>query len=88
MDTTTTTNSHDLDVDRSAIADAHARWVFGWERNPGDAPFRFGEILGDLSDMDGTGRFYDDFDAEHRIATTPREYGAIGEPNFLEEAGK
>ena len=68
---------------RRIIGDLHTRWLFGWERNEGDAPFNFRQVFGDLYDFDADDvRLYDDFDSEKRVATTPAAYGAIWEPNF------
>ncbi|GLY15489.1 hypothetical protein Kisp01_25040 [Kineosporia sp. NBRC 101677] len=65
------------------IAELHTRWVFGWERNSGDVPFDFPRIFGDLYDFGGEGvRLYDDFDPQHRVATTAAEYGQNFTPAF------
>lgn len=82
------TESHNVSIDhrqadRDSIADLHTRWLFGWERDPAAAPFEFREVFAEFYDFDGAGgRFYDDFDSEHRVADTPDGYGAIWQPNF------
>lgn len=63
------------------VAGLHRDWVFGWERNLGDAPFSFRERLGSFYDWSFEGvMLYDDFDPEHRVAQSPAEYGEIFEP--------
>ncbi len=65
------------------IADLHDRWVFGWERAEGDAPFDFQRSLGEFYDVSSPDvRLYDDFDPEQRVATTAAGYGSIWEPPF------
>ncbi|MFD4636077.1 nuclear transport factor 2 family protein [Lentzea sp. NPDC058436] len=66
------------------IAELHERWVFGWDRRAGDAPFDFRRVLGEFYDWESDLRLYDDFDPEHRVATTAAAYGAIWEPAFRE----
>lgn len=67
------------------IADRHVRWVFGWDRRAGDAPFGFRRVFGEFYDFDSAElRLYDDFDPEHRVATTAAAYGEIWEPAFRE----
>ncbi|GAB6903059.1 hypothetical protein [Kineosporia succinea] len=69
--------------DADEIAELHTRWVFGWERNPGDDPFDFPGTFGDLYDFAGQNvRLYDDFDPRRRVATTAAEYGANFTPAF------
>jgi len=69
--------------DERLIADLHVRWVFGWERNEGDAPFDFRCTFGELYDFDSPDlRLYDNFDPEQRVATTATGYGSIWEPQF------
>ncbi|MEU5640728.1 nuclear transport factor 2 family protein [Streptomyces milbemycinicus] len=69
--------------DERLIADLHGRWVFGWERNEGDAPFDFRRTFGEFYDFDSTDlRLYDDFDPEQRVAATATGYGSIWEPHF------
>jgi ketosteroid isomerase-like protein len=65
------------------VAAAHVQWVWGWERQDGDGRFSFGETFERFYDWsyDQT-LLYDDFDPEHRVATSPAEYGAIWEPSF------
>ncbi|MFD0305751.1 YybH family protein [Streptomyces sp. NPDC127119] len=71
--------------DEQAIAELHSRWVFGWERDDGDAPFDFRRTFGEFYDFDSPDvRLYDDFDAEQRVATTAARYGSIWEPAFRE----
>lgn len=76
MNTTTST------TDQAAVAAAHTRWLFGWERAEGGEPFSFDDEFADLYDFAAVGRFYDDFDPEHRVARRAADYGAIWEPNF------
>ncbi|SES07433.1 SnoaL-like domain-containing protein [Lentzea xinjiangensis] len=65
------------------IADLHRRWVFGWDRREGDAPFDFRRTFGEFYDFDSPDvRLYDDFDPEQRVATTAAGYGSIWEPAF------
>ncbi len=74
-------NMNDIEV----IADQHRRWVFGWERDPGQEPFHFPRIFGDFYDFAGADvRLYDDFDPQHRVATSAAEYGEIFTPAFNE----
>ncbi|WP_394618659.1 nuclear transport factor 2 family protein [Lentzea sp. JNUCC 0626] len=69
--------------DVRAIQDLHTRWVFGWDRRAGDEPFDFGSTFGEFYDLSSPDvRLYDDFDPEHRVATTADGYGAIWEPVF------
>ncbi|TMU98626.1 nuclear transport factor 2 family protein [Streptomyces sp. DASNCL29] len=69
--------------DEQLIADLHGRWVFGWERDEGDAPFDFRRVFGEFYDFGSSDvRLYDDFDPEQRVATTATEYGSIWEPAF------
>ncbi|ANZ40374.1 hypothetical protein BBK82_34480 [Lentzea guizhouensis] len=69
--------------DGNVIADLHERWVFGWDRREGDAPFDFRRTFGEFYDFGSPEvRLYDDFDPEHRVAATPDAYGAIWEPAF------
>lgn len=69
--------------DERLIADLHGRWVFGWERNEGDAPFDFQRIFGEFYDFDSADlSLYDDFDPEQRVAATATGYGSIWEPHF------
>lgn len=71
--------------DEQLIADLHSRWVFGWERDEGDAPFDFRRTFGEFYDFSSPDvRLYDDFDPEQRVATTAVGYGAIWEPVFQE----
>ncbi|GAB3261814.1 Cif family virulence factor [Kineosporia babensis] len=65
------------------VADLHSRWVFGWERNEGDPPFDFPATFGDFYDFAGSGvRLYDDYDPQHRVATSAAGYGEIFTPAF------
>ncbi|HUQ55585.1 nuclear transport factor 2 family protein [Lentzea sp.] len=65
------------------IADLHERWVFGWDRREGDEPFGFRRVFGEFYDFGSADlRLYDDFDPEHRVATTAAGYGSIWEPAF------
>lgn len=65
------------------IADLHGRWVFGWERDEGDAPFDFRRTFGEFYDLGSPdARLYDDFDPEQRVATGAAGYGSIWEPGF------
>ncbi|MFC9428871.1 YybH family protein [Streptomyces sp. NPDC056987] len=65
------------------IADLHHRWVFGWERDKGDAPFDFRRTFGEFYDFNSPDvRLYDDFDPAQRVATTAAGYGSIWEPAF------
>jgi ketosteroid isomerase-like protein len=74
---------HDRNADRDAIAELHTRWLFGWDREPSAPPFEFRRTFADFYDFDGAGgRFYDDFDPEHRVADSPDGYGAIWQPTF------
>src|SRR4051812_22479934 len=69
--------------DEQVIADLHRRWVFGWERDEGDAPFDFRRTFGGFYDFGSADvRLYDDFDPGHRVATTAAEYGSMWEPAF------
>ena len=71
--------------DEQVIADKHVRWVFGWDRRAGDAPFGFRRVFGEFYDFGSADlRLYDDFDPEHRVATTAAAYGEIWEPAFRE----
>ncbi|GGS53230.1 hypothetical protein GCM10010270_24310 [Streptomyces violaceus] len=50
------------------IADLHGRWVFGWERDEGDAPFGFRRTFGEFYDFSSPDvRLCDDFDPEQRV---------------------
>jgi ketosteroid isomerase-like protein len=72
-------------TDEQVIAELHDRWVFGWDRREGDAPFEFRRVFGEFYDFDSTDlRLYDDFDPGHRVAATAAAYGAIWEPAFRE----
>jgi ketosteroid isomerase-like protein len=69
--------------DEQVIADLHSRWMFGWERNEGDAPFDFRRTFDEFYDFSSADvRLYDDFDPEQRVAKTAAGYGSIWEPNF------
>ncbi|MFJ9585608.1 YybH family protein [Streptomyces acidicola] len=69
--------------DEQLITDLHSRWVFGWERNEGDAPFDFRRTFDGFYDFSSPDvRLYDDFDPEQRAATTAAGYGSIWEPSF------
>lgn len=69
--------------DTETITDLHHRWVFGWEREEGDPPFDFPRTFAGFYDSDGTDvRLYDDFDPQHRVATTAAEYGQNFTPAF------
>ncbi|MEV6235764.1 nuclear transport factor 2 family protein [Lentzea sp. NPDC051838] len=69
--------------DQQVIMDLHSRWVFGWDRREGDAPFDFSGTFGEFYDFSSPDvRLYDDFDPEHRVATTAAGYGSIWEPAF------
>jgi hypothetical protein len=51
--------------DERTTSDLHTRWLFGWERNDGDAPFDFRRVFGELyDDASQDVRLYDDFDAQ------------------------
>lgn len=70
-----------VEIGEETVAGLHHDWVFGWERNEGDAPFSFRERLGRFYDWSFEAvMLYDDFDPEHRVAHDPGEYGAIFEP--------
>lgn len=67
----------------ATVADLHRNWVFGWERNVGDAPFHFRETFDRFYDWTFDNVIlYDDFDPQHRVAWNAVEYGDIWEPNF------
>lgn len=71
--------------DEQVISELHGRWVFGWDRREGDAPFDFRRVFGEFYDFGSPDvRLYDDFDPAHRVATTAAGYGAIWEPAFRE----
>ncbi|GGP76248.1 YybH family protein [Saccharothrix coeruleofusca] len=73
------TNASDVEV----VGALHRDWVFGWERNPGDAPFDFRDVQGARYDWDFDGVvLYDDFDPAHRVARGAGEYAEIWEPAF------
>lgn len=68
-------------IGEEAVAGLHREWVFGWERNAGDAPFSFRETFDRFYDWSFEAvMLYDDFDPEHRVAHSPAEYGEIFEP--------
>jgi ketosteroid isomerase-like protein len=70
-------------TDKYEINRLHADWVFGWERNDGDGPFRFADTFAQFYDWDSTDvLLYDDFDPQHRVASNAVGYGAIWEPIF------
>ncbi|MFJ2260747.1 nuclear transport factor 2 family protein [Streptomyces sp. NPDC087844] len=74
-----------VENDERAIAELHSRWVSGWERDEGDAPFDFRHTFGTFHDFSSPDvRLYDDFDPEQRGATTATRYGSIWEPAFRE----
>ncbi|KOV78064.1 nuclear transport factor 2 family protein [Nocardia sp. NRRL S-836] len=69
--------------EEQVIAERHERWVSGWDRRDGDAPFDFERVFGELYDFGSPDvRLYDDFDPEHRVATSAAGYGSIWEPAF------
>ncbi|MCG8923064.1 nuclear transport factor 2 family protein [Lentzea sp. CC55] len=69
--------------DERVIADLHERWVFGWDRREGDEPFDFRRVFGEFYDFGAPDvRLYDDFDPEHRVATSAAAYGEIWTPAF------
>lgn len=69
--------------DVEVVGALHRDWVFGWERNPGDAPFSFRDAQGARYDRNSDGVvLYDDFDPRHRVARSAEEYAAIWEPAF------
>jgi ketosteroid isomerase-like protein len=71
--------------DDHVIAELHERWVFGWDRREGDAPFDFQRVFGEFYDFGSPDvRLYDDFDPERRVATSAAGYGSIWEPAFRE----
>jgi ketosteroid isomerase-like protein len=61
-------------------------WILvGWEKRVGDPPFNFGRQLGRFYDFQARAdeaSFYDDFDPQHRLLDSPREYGAIWQVPF------
>lgn len=61
-------------------------WILvGWEKRPGDPPFNFEKQLGRFYDFHANpaqASFYDDFDPQHRLLSTAREYGAIWQVPF------
>ena len=65
------------------VTERHRNWVFGWEREHGDGRFEFRETFRDFYDWESEDVIlYDDFDPEHRVARSPREYGAIWDVHF------
>lgn len=65
-----------------AVAAQHVDWVYGWERTPGDAPFSFHDCLSRFYSSANDLALYDDFDPQHRVATSAAEYGSFWEPVF------
>jgi hypothetical protein len=57
--------------------------ALGMGRKKSDGPFSFRETFEQFYDWSSEQTLlYDDFDPEHRVATSPAEYGAIWEPSF------
>jgi ketosteroid isomerase-like protein len=56
-------------------------WILvGWEKRPGDPPFNFDAQLGRFYDLQVSpeeASFYDDFDPQHRLLSSARDYGEI-----------
>jgi hypothetical protein len=70
---------------RSAASLAREWILVGWEKRPGDPPFNFDTQLGRFYDMQALpeeASFYDDFDPQHRLLSSAREYGAIWQVPF------
>ncbi|WP_369211862.1 YybH family protein [Streptomyces flavofungini] len=58
-------------------------WVFGWNRAEDSGEFVFRDTFGHLYDWHGKGTlYYDDADAQHRIARSAAEYESMWEPVF------
>lgn len=67
----------------TAVAAAHLRWLWGWDRAPGDPPFDFRAVQGELYDWTvEDALLYDDADPEHRVAHSAEEYRSLWESVF------
>jgi ketosteroid isomerase-like protein len=67
----------------TAVAAAHLRWLWGWDRAQDDPPFDFRAIQGEFYDWTvADALLYDDADPEHRVARSAEKYRAIWEPVF------
>ncbi|MGA6161105.1 YybH family protein [Amycolatopsis magusensis] len=69
--------------DFETVATAHAHWLRGWDREPGDPPFDFREVQGEFYDWSAQDLLlYDDADPAHRVARSAEEYRSWWEPVF------
>ncbi|WP_338763377.1 nuclear transport factor 2 family protein [Nocardia vulneris] len=67
----------------AAVAATHLRWLWGWDRKPGDPPFDFRAVQGEFYDWAAEDvLLYDDADPEHRVARSAEEYRSRWEPVF------
>ncbi|MFF0146732.1 hypothetical protein [Amycolatopsis sulphurea] len=64
------------------VAAAHLRWLWGWDRNPGDPQFDLRAVQGEFYDwQDEDLLLYDDADPQHRVARSAEEYRSMWEPS-------
>ena len=80
-----TTNQHIGDVKnaKQAVADLQRRWILeGWEKQPGER-WTFNDKVGRFYDWEnGATSLHDTFDAQLRVARSPKEWAEAFEPSF------
>lgn len=70
-------------TDEEMVASAHERWLAGWDRESGAAPFDFRAVQGEFYDWQADDLLlYDSADPAHRVARSADEYRSWWEPVF------